>query len=77
MVNIAYEFFGLLWRRGNHETSSLNSRSSSIWTLSWTTTNQDGVELQPVNSKNTWNDNLAAIFEAKLKAAIDNRGVKK
>ena len=30
-----------------------------------------------VNSKNTWNDNLAAIFEAKLKAAIDNRGVKK
>ena len=24
-----------------------------------------------------WNDNLAAIFEAKLKAAIDNRGVKK
>ena len=27
--------------------------------------------------KNTWNDNLAAIFEAKLKAAIDNRGVKK
>ena len=31
----------------------------------------------PVNSKNTWNDNLAAIFETKLKAAIDNRGVKK
>ena len=31
----------------------------------------------PVNSKNTWKDNLAAIFEAKLKAAIDNRGVKK
>ena len=30
-----------------------------------------------VNSKNTWKDNLAAIFEAKLKAAIDNRGVKK
>ena len=27
-----------------------------------------------VNCKNTWNDNLAAIFEAKLKAAIDNRG---
>ena len=27
-----------------------------------------------VNSKNTWNDNLAAMFEAKLKAAIDNRG---
>ena len=31
----------------------------------------------PVNSKYTWKDNLAAIFEAKLKAAIDNRGVKK
>ena len=30
-----------------------------------------------VNSKYTWKDNLAAIFEAKLKAAIDNRGVKK
>ena len=30
-----------------------------------------------MNSKNAWNDNLAAIFEAKLKAAIDNRGGEK
>ena len=27
-----------------------------------------------MNSKYTWKDNLAAIFEAKLKGAIDNRG---
>ena len=39
-------------------------------------TSQFGILIGPVNSKNTWNDNLAAIFEAKLKAAIDNRGVK-
>ena len=32
------------------------------------------LQLWPVNSKNTWNDNLTAVFEAKLKAAIDNRG---
>ena len=53
-----------------HGSISLSPHSEKIYTLS-------ELKSWPVNSKYTWKDNLAAIFEAKLKAAIDNRGVKK
>ena len=49
----------------------------SFWRIKTTADATISVDqLTAVNFKNTWNDNLAAIFEAKLKAAIDNRGVK-